>query len=535
MTSLRLVIWSATSALAGFLFGFDTVVISGAEQTIQTLWHLSAGVHGIATAAALYGTVVGSVIGGWPADRFGRRPTLLSIGILYFVSAVWSALAQDVYSFIVARFVGGLGIGISTVVAPLYIAEIAPAEQRGRLAGMFQFNIVFGILVAFLSNAWLAGIGDHAWRWMLGVAAFPALLYTALCFIIPESPRWLIGRKQDRASGLAVLGMIHPGWSVDALARKADEIAQASLGSDSSGRFWTMTLGVLHGSLRHRSRVHLRLHRRSRRGTGRRDLGVHLRDFPQPSSGGRTGAGKLHALDLRGAADDVLPEDGGGVRARTGLPVLLRHDGPAVDLGAHDGPGDQRRLPRGHADQAGAGACQQGARPGRMMGTVLGIGEVLWDLLPSGPQLGGALANFAFHVAGLGIPAAVVTRVGQDAYGDAIRTRFSEMRLPGELIQGDSTLPTGTVSVTLSPAGVPDYTIHEPAAWDRLAATPEALSAMETAAAVCFGSLAQRSGEARQAIQRLVTATPRAAWRIFDVNLRQHYYDRAVVEASLEP
>jgi fructokinase len=169
-----------------------------------------------------------------------------------------------------------------------------------------------------------------------------------------------------------------------------------------------------------------------------------------------------------------------------------------------------------------------------MMGTVFGIGEVLWDLLPSGPQLGGAPANFAFHVAGLGIPAGVVTRVGQDAYGDAIRTRFSEMRLPGELIQADSTLPTGTVSVTLSPAGVPDYTIHEPAAWDRLAATPEALSAMETAAAVCFGSLAQRRSEARQAIQRLVTATPPAAWRIFDVNLRQCYYDRAVVKASLE-
>jgi fructokinase len=115
-----------------------------------------------------------------------------------------------------------------------------------------------------------------------------------------------------------------------------------------------------------------------------------------------------------------------------------------------------------------------------------------------------------------------------------IRTRFSEMRLPGGLIQEDSTLPTGTVSVTLSPAGVPDYTIHEPAAWDRLAVTPEALAAMETAAAVCFGSLGQRSSEARQAIQRLVTATPRAAWRIFDVNLRQCYYDRAVVKASLE-
>ena len=242
MTSVRLIIWSATSALAGFLFGFDTVVISGAEQTIQSLWHLSAGIHGMAMAAALYGTVVGSVIGAWPADRFGRRATLLWIGILYFVSAVWSGLAQDVYSFIVARFIGGLGIGISTVIAPLYISEIAPAGQRGRLAGMFQFNIVFGILVAFLSNALLAGIGANAWRWMLGVAAFPALLYTALCFLIPESPRWLIGRKHDRAAGLAVLGLIYPGWSADALARNADDIAQASLDTDPSGRFWTMSL-----------------------------------------------------------------------------------------------------------------------------------------------------------------------------------------------------------------------------------------------------------------------------------------------------
>ena len=142
----RVLFWSVTSALAGFLFGFDTVVISGAEQTIQSLWKLSDATHGIAMAAALYGTVVGAMTGGWPSDRFGRRPTLLGVGILYFISAVWSGLAGDVHSFIAARLIGGLGIGISTVVAPMYISEIAPPEQRGRLAGMFQFNIVFGIL-----------------------------------------------------------------------------------------------------------------------------------------------------------------------------------------------------------------------------------------------------------------------------------------------------------------------------------------------------------------------------------------------------
>jgi len=170
----RIIFWSITSALAGFLFGFDTVVISGAEQKIQALWGLSAGVHGIAMASALYGTVLGSLIGGWPTDRFGRKATLLCIGLLYLVGAVGSALATNVSFFIAARALGGLGIGISTVVAPLYISEIAPPRHRGRLAGMFQFNIVFGILVAFLSNALLAGVGENAWRWMLA-HLFPVL------------------------------------------------------------------------------------------------------------------------------------------------------------------------------------------------------------------------------------------------------------------------------------------------------------------------------------------------------------------------
>src|SRR5271154_4690848 len=160
----RILFWSFISALAGLLFGFDTVVISGAEQKIQSLWGLGAGVHGIAMASALYGTVLGSLFGGWPTDRFGRKATLLTIGVLYLVGAVWSGLATDVYSFIIARIIGGLGIGISTVAAPLYISEIAPAKYRGRLVGMFQFNIVFGILIAYASNWLLAGIGENSWR-----------------------------------------------------------------------------------------------------------------------------------------------------------------------------------------------------------------------------------------------------------------------------------------------------------------------------------------------------------------------------------
>jgi len=193
----RLFYWSLTSALAGFLFGFDTVVISGAEQTIQHLWNLGAGVHGIAMGAALYGTVLGSVAGSWPADRFGRRPTLLAIGVLFLASAIGSALAPNVTFFIAARFVGGLGIGVSTVAAPMYISEIAPPERRGRLAALFQFNIVLGIVIAFASNAIVARIipGPAAWRWMLGVAAVPSLVYSLMCLGLPESPRWLRMRE----------------------------------------------------------------------------------------------------------------------------------------------------------------------------------------------------------------------------------------------------------------------------------------------------------------------------------------------------
>jgi sugar porter (SP) family MFS transporter len=238
----RIFFWSLTSALAGFLFGFDTVVISGAEKTIQALWGLSPNLHGYAMASALYGTVIGSLLGGWPADRFGRKATLLWIGVLYFIGAVGSGLAPNVGTFIAARVIGGLGIGISTVVAPMYISEIAPPRHRGRLAGMFQFNIVFGILIAYVSNALLEGIGVNAWRWMLGVAAFPSLLYALFCLGLPESPRWLLSRKADRKAGLDVLQRIEPDASPAEIAADADAITAASSQQESSGDFWTKRL-----------------------------------------------------------------------------------------------------------------------------------------------------------------------------------------------------------------------------------------------------------------------------------------------------
>ena len=238
----RLLFWAITSSLAGFLFGFDTVVISGAEKTIQALWGLSAGMHGIALGAALYGTVLGALLGGWPTDRLGRKTTLFLIGVLYVLSAVGCAFSWNVWSFIGARFLGGMGIGVSTVAAPLYISEIAPAAHRGRLAGMFQFNIVFGIVVAFVSNTLLGGTGVNAWRWMLGVAAFPSLIYTCMCLALPESPRWLLTRGQDRAKGLRVLGLIDPGASAEQLAAEADEIVAGSARDQSASGFWSMRL-----------------------------------------------------------------------------------------------------------------------------------------------------------------------------------------------------------------------------------------------------------------------------------------------------
>lgn len=217
MAQRKIFFWSLTVALAGFLFGFDTVVISGADQYLQALWPRGEVFHGfIVMASALWGTVVGAIFGGIPTDRWGRKKTLFWIGVLYFVSAVGSALANDPFTFAVFRFIGGLGVGASTIAAPAYISEIAPANDRGKLVAMYQFNIVFGILVAFLSNFLLSKTGDNAWRWMMGVEAIPAFIYTLLVLGVPRSPRWLLVKKHDRSAAAQTLRLINPGMDVEA-------------------------------------------------------------------------------------------------------------------------------------------------------------------------------------------------------------------------------------------------------------------------------------------------------------------------------
>ena len=209
-----------TAALSGFLFGFDTVVISGANLPIRELWDTSPWFHGtFIMSMALWGTVIGSLFGGAPCDRFGRKKTLFWIGVLYAASALGSAVATDPYMFSFFRFIGGLGVGASSVAAPIYISEISSPENRGKLGALYQFNLVLGILIAFISNYLLQGFdGSNDWRWMLGVEAIPALLYTVMVTQIPNSPRWLAITRHDDEGALKTLQRLY-----------SNELAQAKL------------------------------------------------------------------------------------------------------------------------------------------------------------------------------------------------------------------------------------------------------------------------------------------------------------------
>lgn len=201
---------SLTAALAGFLFGFDTVVISGANLPIKELWNTSPWFHGtFIMSMALWGTVLGSLFGGIPCDRLGRKKTLFWIGILYTISALGSAVATDPYIFSFFRLIGGLGVGASSVAAPIYISEISTAQNRGKLGALYQFNIVFGIFIAFISNYLLKGFdGANDWRWMLGVEAIPAVIYSVMVLQVPNSPRWLVLNKKDEVGALKMLTYI---------------------------------------------------------------------------------------------------------------------------------------------------------------------------------------------------------------------------------------------------------------------------------------------------------------------------------------
>lgn len=202
--------WSMVVALGGFLFGFDTAVISGAEKSIQQFWHLSVVEHGLTISIALIGTVIGSLLGARPSDMFGRKNTLYFVAAAYLLSSIGTALADNWHVFLIFRLLGGLGVGISSVTAPIYISEVSPADRRGRLVGLFQFNVVLGILVSYLSNYLISQGGEASWRWMLGVQAFPSLLFLALIYFIPESPRWLILKKGETGRALEILRIINP-------------------------------------------------------------------------------------------------------------------------------------------------------------------------------------------------------------------------------------------------------------------------------------------------------------------------------------
>ena len=231
----KILIFSITVALAGFLFGFDTVVISGANKPLQELWDLSPFMHGtFIMSMALWGTVLGSLMGGIPTQKMGRKKTLFWIGVLFFVSAIGSAVVSDPYLFSFFRFIGGVGVGVSSVAAPIYISEITSSDKRGQLGGLYQFCLVFGILVAFISNWALKGFdGANDWRWMLGVEAIPALAYTLMVLKVPHSPRWLVLQKGDEQGALSILTIIYQ--KVDLARRHLAEIKldrQESSGPD---------------------------------------------------------------------------------------------------------------------------------------------------------------------------------------------------------------------------------------------------------------------------------------------------------------
>lgn len=229
--SKHVILSTVVGALGGLLFGFDTAVISGTTAALTEQFHLSSGALGFTVASALWGTVVGAIFAGIPGQKYGRRDSLRAMAAFYVISAIGCAFAWNLPSLILFRFIGGIGIGGSSVLGPMYIAEIAPAHWRGRLVGFFQVNIVIGILLAYISNYLLGSIqlGSMEWRWELGVSAFPAVLFFIALFFIPRSPRWLMihGRKHEALNVLYLMNVHDPGREVDDILQSLREEGKA--------------------------------------------------------------------------------------------------------------------------------------------------------------------------------------------------------------------------------------------------------------------------------------------------------------------
>ena len=204
----RVVGYSVIVALGGLLFGLDTAVISGVEQPIQALYHLTNFWHGFTVAIAIIGAVVGAFSAGFPAERYGRKKVIIAIAFIFTLTSVLTAVAPNWTVLVIGRFIGGLAIGASSVAGPMYIAEIAPANIRGRLVAFFQLNVTMGLFLAYSSNYLFSGTGENAWRWMLGIVAVPSILFFLLAFIVPESPRWLVkhNRIGDARNVLSLCG-----------------------------------------------------------------------------------------------------------------------------------------------------------------------------------------------------------------------------------------------------------------------------------------------------------------------------------------
>lgn len=223
----KVFVWSVITALGGFLFGFDTAVISGVEKTIQSVFALSPVQHGLVISSALIGTVIGAIFASRPADKWGRRPVLIAIALLYLLSAVGCAFSNGPVLLFIFRLIGGFGVGASSVVAPMYISEISPANVRGRMTAMFQLNVITGMLVAYTSNWLLYDALDNAWRMMLGVEGVPAFLFFLLLFRVPESPRFLLmkSRKEEAKKVLQTIDASSVEENVIAI---EEDILQAS-------------------------------------------------------------------------------------------------------------------------------------------------------------------------------------------------------------------------------------------------------------------------------------------------------------------